>query len=353
MSQSQVPQASALTLPSYDLAITVLDFRESDHTANISILFQHTTEMKDEKPGLFGMDMENRWNRWVADSVHQEKNGTLLDERIGSWRFDFSFRAHAFGATEFYPYDSWMFNLTLTTPLLSDANSTNLHVVATSWGVPGWTLRLISSAGADVFRVVKNPSLNWKSVVVTFVLERAYWQTVSVRFVPVILMMILGVSVLIPPADLSSKATVYTSIIFFIGAFLFTLANNLSPYRSGLLFGETVFYNLFFLASAYLTYAVLENILVSKQGVLYLGKGEKSKRITDALRIAMYLVLLGLVWTIPLSILMSYNEMASRYSWVNLPVFETWLLPGVLMSWAIVVNLVALARGVKTSKLDK
>jgi hypothetical protein len=345
--QSQLPQASAQAFPSYNIVITVLDFRESDHTANMSIHFNANFEMKAGELGLFGLDLTNTWDGIMGDYVHQEKNGTLLDETIGSWVFNFHVRAHAFGRTEFYPYDSWMFNLTLSTPLLSDVNSTNLHGTMNPLAVPGWTLRQVSWGGADIFRIVRGSYANWNSVVVTFVLDRAVWQTVSVRGIPIILMLILGISTLIPPKDLSSKATVYTSIIFFIAAFLFQIGDYTSAYKYALSFGEVVFYYLLLAASIYLMLAVLENVLIVKDGVFFLGKTEKARRFADTLRVLIFVLLLGFVWIVPLLYSMSYVNTASSYWWVRVPLCETWFFPGLLASSGIVANLMALCGGLK------
>lgn len=189
MSVSQVPQASAQTHPYYEMGIGILDFRESDHTANMSIHFRADFEMKEGKPGLYGMDLENRWTRMMGDYVHQEKNGTLVDDGIGSWVFDFSIRAHAFGASEFYPYDSWMFNLTLSTPLLHEANSTNFSGFVNPRGLPGWNIE-----GAETFRLTH---FNYDdSATVTVVLRRAGWQIAPMLVIPPILLLMLGMTLL-------------------------------------------------------------------------------------------------------------------------------------------------------------
>jgi hypothetical protein len=257
--------------------------------------------------------------------------------------FNFNVRAHAFGRTEFYPYDSWMFNLTLSTPVLNDVNSTNLYAALNPLGFSGWTLREVSFGGANVFRIVRGGYPKWNSVVVTFVLDRASWQTTWVRSIPLILLLILGVSVVIPPVDLPSKATVYTSVIIFIGALLFNVASSISPIRFALSFAEVVFYYLFIAASLYLMSAVIENALFSRESVLNLGTGKRGRMYTSVLRLLLYVFLLGFVCVVPFLYTVSYQELAASYWWVVLPLWETWLVPALCASSGIVVNLIGAA----------
>lgn len=332
VSQSQVPPASAHAYPSYEMGIGILDFRESDHTANMSIHFLADFEMKEGKPGLYGMDLENRWNRITGDYVHQEKNGTLEDGGIGRWVFDFSIRAHAYGASEFYPYDSWMFNLTLSTPLLHEANSTNFSgFVNPSRGIPGWNFE-----GAETFRLTHFSYDD--SATVTIVLRRAGWQTVHVQVIPLILLLMLGMTVLIPSKDLSTKATVYTSVIFFVAALLFNLKDFVSPLRSGLSFAETSFYCLFIFASMFLVFAVIENVYTVKEGMLYLP----SARGRIALQILMRLLILTFVWYILYSFVSSYQNMASPYWWVSFPMFDTLFVPALSVGLGVLGSMAAL-----------
>jgi hypothetical protein len=144
---------------------------------------------------------------------------------------------------------------------------------------------------------------------------------------------------MIPPIDLSSKATVYTSIIIFIGALLFNIASSISPLRFALSFAELVFYYLFIAASLYLMSAVIENVLVSREPVSNLGKAKTGGTYGNALRLLLYVLLFGFVWVVPFSYSRSYQELASPYWRVILPLWETWLLPAVFASSGIVVNL--------------
>lgn len=338
--QPQVPTASAQILPYYEMGIGILDFRESDHTANMSIHFLADFETKEGKPGLYGMDLENKWNRITGNYVHQEKNGTLVDDGIERWVFDFSIRAHAFGASEFYPYDSWMFNLTLSTPLLHEASNTNFSgFVSPSHGIPGWNFE-----GAETFRLTHS---NYDdSATVTIVLRRAGWQTAHVQLIPPILLLMLGMTVLIPSKDLSTKATVYTSVIFFVAALLFNLKDFVSPLRSGLSFAETSFYCLFVFASMFLGFAVIENVCTVKEGMLYLP----SAKGRIALQILVRLSLLTFVWCVLYSFVSSYQIMASPYWWVSFPMTDTLFVPALSVGLGILVSIAALLYSVYAAR---
>jgi hypothetical protein len=319
------------------MVITILDFRESDQTANMSIHFDAEFEMKAGEPGLYGMDLENRWDGIFGDYIHQEKNGTLLDHTIGSWVFNFYVRAHAFGRTEFYPYDSWMFNLTLSTPLLFAANKTNFHgVVNPLPGIPGWNVDTGPFAGAESFRLTH--VLYEHGTTVTIVLRRAGWQIFPEQLISFVLLLVLGVSLLIPSEDLSSKLTAHTSVIFFIAALLFTLAGLLSPRRFGFSFVEISFYYLFSLASLYLMFAVIEDVCTSKNGILYIRR----ERYRCALQIPGRVCILALVWVVPYWYVLSYQRAASSYWWINFPLSDTVLIPGFFGSIWILTSLIVL-----------
>jgi hypothetical protein len=321
VTQAQIPKPLALGYPHFDMIVTILDFRDSDHTANMSIIFQAEFEMKNEQPVPYGMEFGNTWDKAMPDYVHYDINGTSIDSRIGRWKTEFSVRAHAFGASELYPYDSWMFNLTLSTPLLHYANETNFYGSVQPPARPGWDIQTVSSGHAGPFRLTH---INYgDGATVTIVLKRADWQTMPVRLIPMILLLILGVTVLIPPEDLSSKATVCTSVMFFVAALLFNLKDLISPLRFGLSYVEALLYYLILSASFFLLLAIGENLTTKEGSMLY----RRSKKGQESVQLIMRVITMAVVLTSLSVFVTSYEMTASRYWWICLPLVETRLAP--------------------------
>jgi hypothetical protein len=336
VSQPQIPKPLALGYPHFDIVVNILDFRDSDHTANMSIIFQADFEMKNEEPVPYGMEFENTWDKVMPDYVQHDINGTSVDSRIGRWETEFSVRAHAFGASELYPYDSWMFNLTLSTPLLHYANETNFYGNVQPSARPGWDIQTVSFGNAGPFRLTHT---NYDdSATVTIVLKRADWQTMPVRLIPMILLLILGVTVLIPPEDLSSKATVCTSVMFFVAALLFNLKDLISPLRFGLSYVEALLYYLILSASFFLLLAIGENLTTKEGSILY----RRSKRGKEVVQLIMRLTTMAVVLTSLSVFVTSYEMTASRYSWIYLPVVETRLAPVLAATSGIFLTMVVL-----------
>jgi hypothetical protein len=113
----------------YYFIVSVIDFRESDHSANLSIGFAAHFPIRNGPPGVFGLNLVN-YHSGREDSANEETNGTCANVACTDayWNFNFFLRFHGFGLTDMYPYDSWMFNLTLTTPLLFAANVNNTEI---------------------------------------------------------------------------------------------------------------------------------------------------------------------------------------------------------------------------------
>ena len=280
-----------------------LDFRESDHSANISVFFEsHTAFHSAGPPEKLGLDLRERDTN---DYSHQERNGSCDSQScsVASWYFDFSVRFRSLGVSDLYPYDSYMFNITLEMPLLSLANKTNTEMLVRCYAY-GWELKFL-----PITRVVTGYI---GFLVVTAVLQRDSWTTAPVNLVPVFLFLILGMTVFIPSKDLSSKVTVCTAVLFFIAASIFTLGPNLPPRVYGLSFAETTLYYLLLISSAFLVESILENRAVARLS--------SQRYVTLCFLFQIGVVFLAISWINVYT--NSFETLASNYWWASLDLFE-------------------------------
>lgn len=234
--------------------------------------------------------------------------------------FDFSVRFRGLGAGDFYPYDKWMFNLTLDTPLLFLANKTNLDVSARSYAY-GWEM-----SWAPISRLGQS---SWGPVVITIVLQRAGWTVLPIRFIPILLYFVLGLIALIPADDLSSKRTVVTAVIFFILTSILSLGPNLPPRLYGLSFAEIAFYYLLVLAAEYLTESILEKRIIPRTR----KHVQKEERLY-----AMHLFPVAVTFFLAYLYTGSFGLLAKVYPWSTLPFFETFVLPPVAVLLGTVLD---------------
>lgn len=312
---------------SYQIAVTFLDFRDSDQSANISIYLSAQFPMVSGPPGRYGLDITDRD---TGSYAHEETNGTCANQACSAanWYFNFFVRFRGRGAGDFYPYDSWMFNITLETPLMFSAKNTNTEIHVASYAY-GWEIK-----GTPATRLVEGP---WGSDVITVVLQRAGWTVFPIRFVPIVLFLILGLTALIPAKDLSSKTTVITAVIFFILAFVLNLGPILPRRFYGLSFAEFVFYYLLLLASAYLGESILENRIFAQK------RGGKSETGLVIMQVFMVLLAFGLIF----SYTSSFGSLTSTYWWSGPDIFETRYYPVAAVAAGTLLNvlLIKLRRG--------
>jgi hypothetical protein len=315
-SQSQV-QAKYPT--SYHFYVTFHDFRDADQSTNISIHFDAQFALVSGSPGLYGMDLRDVA---TGGAAHRETNGRCIYEdcTAAGWFFDFSVRFRGLGAGDFYPYDKWMFNLTLNTPLLSLANKTNLDMSAGS-NAYGWEI-----AGTPIRELGQS---SWGPVVMTIVLQRAGWTVFPIRFIPILLFIVLGLLVLIPADDLSSKTTVVTAVIFFILTSILGFGPSLPPRLYGLSFAEIDFYYLLLLAAVYLAESILEKRIIPRT--------RKHTQKEDR-RYAMHLFPVAVTAFLAYSYTGSFGHLAKVYPWSALPIIETFALPPVAVAVGTVVD---------------
>lgn len=315
----------------YQMFVNVLDFRESDFSANLSVSFNAQFEVHGN-PGGFGADLQDRDTGGYAQA---ESNAHCIykDCSVAFWDFSFSVRFLGLGAADFYPYDAWMFNLTLTTPLLFEANATNTDIGARSY-LPGWEFKQTPTS-----RVVGSHGLLQGQIVVTMILQRAGWTVQPIRLVPIVLFFVLGLTAMIPSDDLSSKITVATAVIIFVAASVFTLGTSLPARSYGPSFAETVFFYLILLAAVYLAESIAE-----KRLDLAISNWNKKKlhtdiydpqqqfiRLRDALRgvvpVIMQIATLALAVNWILAYTSSYANLTSIYWWSAVDAVETRYLP--------------------------
>jgi len=151
----------------------------------------------------------------------------------------------------------------------------------------------------------------------------------------------MGVSVLIPPDDLASKTTVYTSIIFFLGGLLFTRV--LSFQSSGVSYVENTLYYILFLTSLYLSAAVFERLLSSR---------EQSVART-ALRAVIEIIYAAVAIELLSRQYATFTSLLKTFWWVNFPIFQTLYIPAILVSWGTAVNICLIVIEIKRIRRER
>jgi hypothetical protein len=148
--------------------------------------------------------------------------------------------------------------------------------------------------------------------------------------VPLVLFLILGLTALIPPDDLSSKTTVVTAVIFFIAASVLSLGPTLPPRVYGPSFAETTLYYLLFIAATFLGEAILENRFFG-------GKKGKAKHPTSyfVMQVAMVTLAVGLI----IFYTSYFGSLAATFWWSALDPISTLILPVVAVASGATMNI--------------
>jgi hypothetical protein len=271
--------------------------------------------------GAVGLTIYDEPENVFHSSNTYMSNGTYLnkDKTIASWTYNIAAKLEGLGSNDFYPYDSWLFSVTLSSPFLSsdEINSTNTYMKFQNF---------LTDWGHDCPYGCFVPSYQ-NSMVTTFVLSRPPGGAfVPAAYVPWILWFILGIAVLIPPDDLATKSTLYTSIIFFLGGLLFTRV--LSFQSSGSSYVENSLYYVLFLTSIYLLEAIFEKLLGSR--------GQTPRK--NILRIVLELGFIIGAFELLSRQYVTFSELLMTYWWVTFPIIQTLYIPVFLLSWATVVN---------------
>ncbi|MGA2784539.1 MAG: hypothetical protein ABSF09_07575 [Candidatus Bathyarchaeia archaeon] len=274
--------------------------------------------------------------------VHVETNASFNNyTKVATWQFSFYAIFHAFGASEFYPYDSWLLNLTTSSPILSMAKLNNISGDLLSSDAPGWDTTLGSCSQTSGNLVSGGLSycfhLDRDSLNVSILLRRAAFQTLPIRYMPIVMFLILGASVLIPQDDLASKTTVYTSLIFFVGALLLNISSSLPPRSFAFSFAEAALYNILFLAAAFLVESIFEKILPVTD--FYVDNRFNRFRhfyLIPLMRVA----LLAITFLTVYSYTNGYQGITRYYSWVDMSFFETFFLPVSASSLWIIIGVI-------------
>jgi len=305
----------------YSVFLGVVDFREADHSANVSITLTAQLPMISGPPGGFSLLVQAPG----GGQGFAEANSSCIDVACteGFWNFHLYARFTASGVTDFYPYDAWKLNITLTSLVLNEANTTNTDIGARSY-VPGWGL--IAGPATHIVNT------GWGVITVPMTLQRASWSTTPIRYVPIFLFLVLGLTALIPADDLASKTTVVTSVIFFIAASIFSLGPSLPPRFYGPSFAETVFFYLLMLAAVYLGESILENRAI--------GQVKKAGKIHVLIQFALQVTVLGLAINWILTYTGSFISLASSaYPWSAPDLLETRYLPIVSVALGTLMNI--------------
>jgi hypothetical protein len=336
--QSQTPNEAR-----YDVQLNFIDFREFDHSANISIYLNAYFPNRVAGPtGVFGLDVSNFCGS--LGSAHKDVNGTCLNAACtaGSWTYNFFARFYGSGAIDFFPYDAWMFNITLDSPVLSIADNMNTQAYVSGYGLNSWVITSWSHSGVNVRE-------GWGTITLQVVLGRASWATEPIRYVPLVLFLILGLSTVIPHEDLGSKATICSAVIIFIAASMFSLGSNLPPRLYGLSFVEATYLYLLLVSVVFLLEFIFENRIGA--GIANLSKRynehgstiharENLKILTIIVCLAMQLIVVGISIYWIASYTGSFQNLAAKnYPWSMLNRAETQFLPFAAVSVGFILNL--------------
>ena len=308
------------------LIISLNAFYESNHTAVLSIFSDANVLARGgAQLGSAWLDVTDEPENQYLITHDYNSTGEYLDQNRtwARWTWNNASVFHSLGSTDFYPYDSWLFSITLSSPFLygNGLNSTNTYFDFRSY-LTDWNY--VCPNGCFVY--------SYQTITTTFVLTRnPAGLLVPAAYVPWILWFLLGITVLIPPDDLANKTTVCVSIIFFLGGLLF--ARVLSFQSTGSSYVENTLYLILLLTSIYVLEAIFERIMS--------GREQSTTRSVARIGVELFLI----VATIQI-LEMQYTHFSTllkTYWWVTFPVIPTLYIPAVVVAWATVVNVCMIA----------
>ena len=190
----------------------------------------------------FYLNQTHHWSREGEDYFH-------FDGQV-----DTKFRL--FGLSEFYPYDSYLLNLTFEMPeFLQLANETNTDVAVYCW-MPDWQLRDDSPKIAH-----RNGILN---LIVSRVMYREKWVTLPFEWIIFCSFLLLGASLFLSPKEIQHRLVVYLTLFVFTMT-LFNTVGPIIPTRTYWL-SLTEFYILFIVSgtSLFSIFSIIEYGLIKK-----------------------------------------------------------------------------------------
>jgi hypothetical protein len=119
--------------PPHRCLILSLNEFESNHTLMASVHFEAEVFARGgAELGGVGLTISDQPEEVFHSSNTYVSNGTYLDQEkaIARWTYNIVVNFQGLGSSDFYPYDSWLFSVTVSSPFLSlnETNSSNTYV---------------------------------------------------------------------------------------------------------------------------------------------------------------------------------------------------------------------------------
>lgn len=198
---------------------------------------------------------------WVKYDVVPSETKTVNETTLVTFVNETTARFWLIGISEFYPYDSYLLNLTFTfaDDGLANENNTSVEMNFPWWRFFGWEIETTTAIKREI---------DFAKIVSTATLSRSSWSLTPYRFILLIMFAVLGVSFLINPKDLQSRLTIYIAVLLFSITFFFQITSTAPPRGGSLCLLESLILGLLLGASAFLLLSVTEKVGICDYKIL-------------------------------------------------------------------------------------
>lgn len=245
---------------------------------------------------------------WHAGSISydmvQSETQTINQTNFATFVNQSKTKFWLIGLAEFYPYDSYLLNLTFmfADNGLANDNNTSVEMNFPWWHFYGWKIETAPTRITHVGDFVEITS--------TATIARSSWSIEPFRNILWIMFLVIGISYLISPKNLQARLSIYISILLFSITFFFQTATTAPPRIASLSLLEKLTLHLLLATSAFLLLSVLERVAIFEY--------KTYPKVRGALVFETFGVLI-----VAFVILIEFNSyviVAERYfSWVDIP----------------------------------
>ena len=253
---------------------------------------------------LFYFKGEPTHGGWVRYDMVPSETETVNETTLVTFVNQTTAEFRLLGLAEFYPYDSYLLNLTFSFPDNGFANNNNTSVEMNFplWGLYGWRIdtEIIRITHEGDFVKIRSATRMTRS---SYVIE-------PLRFILWIMFGVLGTSFLISPKNLSIRLTLYIAVLLFSISFFFQSSAMAPPRYGSLSLLENLILDLLLAASVFLMFSVAEKVAIYDYKTVPEIRGALSIETAGVIITAFYIFRHFDAYV---------NLAESHFSWVTIP----------------------------------
>ena len=257
-------------------------------------------------------------------------NSTFIGTQNGIEYFncegDSSFDLTIFGSPIFYPFDSYYLNLTFLFPSNGELNATTPTEFRSNMlyqEQSGWFAQKYGN-----MTIQYTPVIDVITATQGFIIGRTFPSTLPIMMILWVGYFLLAATLLIEHRDLSTKATVFTTIFVFFATLYFNFSTSIPPFYA-MSFGASLILYLIFGGASFFVMGLVQNFVTKRTSV-------EEYKVEWINHILMLIPVGALLYSL-ISFVEAFTPEGTLFFWVNLPTSFIWTFTFFIIAFWILV----------------